>query len=48
MEEKKNKEVQEAEELSLDELEEVSGGRGLRDVYVTPTHEIGESVRKRS
>lgn len=47
MEEKKNKELQEAEELDLDDLKDASGGGGLRDVYVTPTDEIDPGVAGR-
>ena len=34
------------QELSLEELEQVSGG-GLRDVYVTPTKDIDKGIEER-
>lgn len=37
-----------AVELNLDDLENVSGGAGLRDVYITSTKDITESVKDRS
>lgn len=47
MKEKKEQENLEQKELNLDELEEVCGGRGLEDVYVTKTEDISDSVKDR-
>lgn len=47
MKEKREQENLEQEELSLDEMEEVCGGRGLEDVYVTKTEDISDSVKDR-
>ncbi len=35
------------EELSLDELSEVTGGSGLRHVKKEQTHDITESIKQR-
>lgn len=44
-EEKKNKEMLEEEELSLDDLAEVTGGAGLRKVKKEQTYDISEDTR---
>lgn len=43
-EENKNKEMEE-EELNLDELEEVTGGSGLRTVKKVQTYDISEDTK---
>lgn len=44
-EEIKNKEMMDGEELSLDDLEEVTGGSGLRKVNKERTYDISEDTR---
>ena len=47
MSEKEKKEAQKKNnEIDLEDLEKVSGG-GLRDVYITPTKDIDEDIKKR-
>lgn len=47
MSEKEKKEEQKKNnEIDLEDLEMVSGG-GLRDVYITPTKDIDEDIKKR-
>ena len=47
MSEKEKKEEQKKNnEIDLEDLEKVSGG-GLRDVYITPTKDIDEDIKKR-
>lgn len=44
-EENKNKEILEEEELSLDDLSEVTGGAGLRKVKKEQTYDISDDTR---
>ena len=47
MSEKEKKEEQKKNnEIDLEDLEKVSGG-GLSDVYITPTKDIDEDIKKR-
>lgn len=44
---KETKEVSQPQELDEDELEKVVGGAGLRDVNITETKDIDESIKGR-
>lgn len=48
MDEKDIKKEQTAKELDMEELASVSGGAGLKDVYITSTEDISESVKNRA
>ena len=44
-EENKNKEIREEEELSMEDLAEVTGGSGLRKVKKEQTYDISDDTR---